>query len=259
MEFLDPKPPPRLAGRYDRGYLPHLRAQGRSYYVTFRLEGTLPQDVLRQFQVEREALLAKAKAAGGVSRLSGAETATDGPAGKPAIRPAGKPTLRPVGKPALRNADFPVGEGLSPEDHQRLFDLYSERIEAYLDAGRGDCWLKDPRIGELIAGALRFFDGQRYELGPWVVMPNHVHAIVRPLGTHLLDEVVKSWKGFTAREANKLLGRAGGPFWAREYYDHLIRDDAERARLADYIHDNPVKAGLCARWEDWPWSSAHRR
>lgn len=79
MEFLEPKPPPRLAGRYDHGYLPHLRAQGRSYFVTFRLEGTLPQEVLRQFQAEREALLAKAAVA-------------------------------PVGKPALRSADFPVGE-----------------------------------------------------------------------------------------------------------------------------------------------------
>lgn len=139
-----------------------------------------------------------------------------------------------------------------------MFELYSEKIEAYLDAGRGDCWLKDPRISELVADALRFFHTQRYELGPWVVMPNHVHVIVRRSGTHLLDAIVKGWKGFTGREANKLLGRTGEPFWAREYYDHLVRDDTERARLADYIHDNPVKAGLCARWEDWRWSSAYR-
>lgn len=258
MEFLEPNPSPRLAGRYDRGYLPDWRAQDRSYFVTFRLEGTLPQEVLRQFQAEREALLAKAKATGGISQRSVAETDTDGPAGKPALRPVGKPALRPAGQPALRNADFPVGEGLTKEDRQRLFELYSEKIEAYLDAGRGDCWLKDSRIGELTAGALRFFDGQRYDIGSWVVMPNHVHVIVRPLGKHLLDEIVKSWKGFTGREANKLLGRTGEPFWAREYYDHLIRDDAERARLSDYIHDNPVKVGLCGRWEDWPWSSAHR-
>jgi hypothetical protein len=221
MEFLHPKPPPRLAGLYDRGYLPHLRAQGRSYFVTFRLHGTLPQEVLRQYQAEREALLAKARAVG--------------------------------------NADIPVGEELSAEERRRLFELYSEKIEAYLDAGRGECWLQEPRIGELVAGALRFFHGQRYDPGPWVVMPNHVHVIIRPLRTHLLDEIVKSWKGFTAREANKLLKRTGDSFWAREYYDHLVRDDQERARLTDYIHDNPRKAGLCAGWEDWPWSTAHPR
>lgn len=215
MDFLDPDPSARLTGRYDRGYLPHLRSQGRSYFVTFRLEGTLPQELLRQYRAERAALLAKAKAA-----------QSDGE--------------------------------LLPEDHRRLFDLYSEKIEVYLDGGRGECWLKDARIGDLVAGALRFFHGQRYDLGPWVVMPNHVHVIVQPLGPQLLDRVVKSWKGFTAREANKLLQRTGDSFWAREYYDHLVRDDKEGARLADYIHDNPVKAGLCARWEDWKWSSAHR-
>ncbi|HYV28576.1 MAG TPA: transposase [Candidatus Eisenbacteria bacterium] len=213
MEFLDPNPSPRLAGRYDRGYLPHVRAQGRSYFVTFRLEGTLPQELLRQYQAEREALLATAE-----------QTEKDA----------------------------------STETQRSLFGLYSEKIETYLDAGYGECWLKEARIAELMAGAFRFFDGQRYDLGPWVVMPNHVHVIVRPLGTHLLDEIVKSWKGFTAREANRLLARTGESFWAREYYDHIVRDDEERARLANYIHDNPVKAGLCERWEDWKWSTAHR-
>jgi len=212
MEFLEPKPSPRLAGRYDRGYLPHLRAQGRSYFVTFRLHGTLPQELLRQYQAEREALLAQATQA---------------------------------------------HEELSREDHRRLFDLQSDKIEAYLDAGRGECWLKEARLGRLVADALRCFHGQRYELGPWVVMPNHVHVVVRPVGTHWLDQIVKSWKGFTAREANKLLHRSGASVWAREYYDHIVRDDAERARLAEYIQDNPVKAGLCARGEAWPWSSAH--
>jgi len=221
MEFLYPNPTPRLAGLYDRGYLPHLRAQGRSYFITFRLHGTLPQEVLRQYQAERDALLAKAR--------------------------------------AVRNADIPVGEELCAEERRRLFELYSEKIEAYLDAGRGECWLQEPRIGELVAGALRFFHSQRYDLGPWVVMPNHVHVIIRPLRTHLLDEIVKSWKGFTARETNKLLKRTGDSFWAREYYDHLVRDDQERARLTDYIHDNPRKARLCAGWEDWLWSSAHPR
>ena len=212
MEFLDPDPSARLAGRYTRGYLPHLRAQGRAYFVTFRLDGTLPQEVLRQYQAEREALLASAQ----------------------------------------------KNEELSIADERRLLELYSEKIEAYLDAGRGECWLKDPRIAGLVAGALRFFHGQRYDLGPWVVMPNHVHVIVRPLGGHLLDRIVKSWKGFTAREANRLLQRTGDHFWAREYYDHVVRNDEERARWAGYIHDNPVQAGLCDRWEDWPWSSAHR-
>jgi putative transposase len=211
MDFLEPDPTPRLAGRYGRGYLPHLRAQGRCYFVTFRLDGTLPQELLRQYQAEREALLAKLEQG---------------------------------------------GKGLSAADEQRLIALFSERIEAYLDAGRGECWLRDPRIGRLVADALQFFEGTRYDLGAWVIMPNHVHVMVRPRGTHLLDRIVKSWKGFTAREANNLLGRTGETFWAREYYDHLMRDEEERARLGEYIIGNPVKAGLCARPQEWPWTSA---
>lgn len=210
MDFLDPTPSPRLSGHYDRGYLPHVRSQGRPYFVTFRLAGTLPRDVIRQYQAERVALLAR------------------------------------------------CDKELSLDDRTRLIELYSEKVETHLDAGRGECWLKDERIADLVAGVLKYFDNQRYELGPWVVMPNHVHAIVLPLGAQLLDEIVKSWKGFSAKEANKLLNRTGRPFWAREYYDHVLRDDEARSRAADYIHDNPVKAGLCDRWEDWKWSSAFR-
>jgi len=90
-------------------------------------------------------------------------------------------------------------------------------------------------------------------------MPNHVHVIVRPEGEHTLNKILQSWKGYTSREANKILNCTGQSFWDREYYDHVIRDDAEKARLTKYIHDNPIKAGLCERWEDWEWSSAHAR
>jgi len=204
----------RLAGRYTRGYLPHIRVPGRRYFVTFRLDGTLPQEELLDYQRERDELIRQAESE--AHQLSGA-------------------------------------------DQKRLFELYSARIEYYLDAGRGDCWLKETRVAEIVAQALRFFVNSRYALGAWVVMPNHVHVLVRPLGEHTLDSILKSWKGFTAREANKILGRTGEHFWAHEYYDHWLRDDEEKARLTAYIHDNPRVAGLCERPEDWLWSTAHPR
>jgi putative DNA methylase len=150
------------------------------------------------------------------------------------------------------------GHELSWFERKRLFELYSEKVQSYLDAGYGDCWLKDERFADLVVAALKFFDQQRYELSAWVAMPNHVHAIVRPLSNHLLHEIVKSWKGYTGREANKLLHRSGDGFWEREYYDHVLRDDKEKAVSIAYIHDNPVKAGLCSRPEDWKWSSAYK-
>jgi putative DNA methylase len=88
-------------------------------------------------------------------------------------------------------------------------------------------------------------------------MPNHVHVVVWPRPPETLSRLLHSWKSFTAKEANKLLERAGG-FWQSESYDHLIRDDADHARCVTYTINNPVSARLCARSEDWQWSSAYR-
>jgi hypothetical protein len=65
--------------------------------------------------------------------------------------------------------------------------------------------------------------------------------------------------GYTAREANRLLGRAGQPFWQAESYDHWVRDEREWDRIKAYIENNPVRAGLVANAEDYPWSGAGRK
>jgi REP element-mobilizing transposase RayT len=146
---------------------------------------------------------------------------------------------------------------LTWREEQELFAWYSERVEAFLDAGAGECWLRRTEIADLVAGALNFFSGERYDLQAWVVMPNHVHVVLWPWPGHALSEIEHSWKSYTASQANKLLDRVGERFWQKESYDHTIRDDDERVRLCAYIENNPVKAGLCARPEDWTWSSAH--
>jgi REP element-mobilizing transposase RayT len=89
-------------------------------------------------------------------------------------------------------------------------------------------------------------------------MPNHAHAIVWPMPNHLMSDILKSWKQFTSRRAKKIVGLGEEPFWQTESYDHWIRSDEEKARIARYIRNNPVSAGLCARTEDWRWSSAYR-
>lgn len=86
-------------------------------------------------------------------------------------------------------------------------------------------------------------------------MPNHVHAVVSPQLGCTLSQVLQSWKGFTAREANRLLDKSG-PFWERESFDHMIRSLHSLERFIDYTRMNPVSAGLCARPEEWPYSSA---
>ncbi len=202
-----------VAGFHHRGHLPHLKREGGAYFVTFRLAGTLPAEVLARLKRERETIIAQALAA-----------------------------KRP----------------LTWHEQQELFRWYSSRVERYLDAGHGECWLRQPAIAAMMADVIRFHAGQRYALSAWVVMPNHVHAVVRPLPGWTLSKVLQSWKGFTARQANRLLGREGQPFWQKESFDHLIRDDEDHHRCCQYTTMNPVNAGLCAQPEDWRWSSLYR-
>ena len=129
------------------------------------------------------------------------------------------------------------------------------RVEEYLNVGYGACYLGDPRIARLVENALLHFDGQRYRLIAWVIMPNHVHVLLEIFAGYPLDTVVHSWKSYTANEANKLLQRQGR-FWFREYFDRYIRDEQHFANAVRYIHDNPVKAGLVEKAENWAFSSA---
>jgi REP element-mobilizing transposase RayT len=133
-----------------------------------------------------------------------------------------------------------------------------QRIEHYLDSGAGRCWLSQPEIAETAENALLFFEGQRYGLEAWVVMPNHVHALFTPMAGHSFSEILHSWESYTSNEANRLLGRSG-EFWFPDYYDRFIRDERHFARAVEYIEMNPVAAGLCLRPEDWPYGSARFR
>lgn len=117
-----------------------------------------------------------------------------------------------------------------------------------LDAGYGQCLLRDDRTAEIVAEALKHFDDDRYQLHAWCVMPNHVHVVVQPLGTHQLSQILHSWKSFTANAVNKELGRSG-PVWLRESYDHLIRDEADYQHHVRYARENPAAAGL----SNWKW------
>ena len=131
------------------------------------------------------------------------------------------------------------------------------QLEESLDRGHGECWLRQPAIAPLAEGALRYFDGQRYQLLAWVVMPNHVHVVVHIWQTPLAP-ILKSWKGFVAVEANKLLRRRGS-FWEREYWDTFMRDEDQWATALRYTEQNPVKAKLAGEAKAWSWGSARFR
>jgi putative transposase len=135
---------------------------------------------------------------------------------------------------------------------------YANRIaEKFLDKGYGSCCLQDPRIAQIVIDALFFFDGQRYVLHEFCVMPNHFHSLFHTL-THSIGSIVHSWKGYIRCETNKTLGTTGG-LWHPDFYDRFIRNERHYSNEVNYILENPVKAGLVARAEDWPYSSAFLR
>jgi len=140
---------------------------------------------------------------------------------------------------------------LSSDERNRLARLSSARIEQYLDKGSGACKLRNPALAKVVSEALLHFNERRYRLFAWCVMPNHVHVVVRLFPGYSLAAVLHSWKSYTAKRATDVIGIAGG-IWQREYYDHLLRSEAEFERAVRYVVENPVKAGL----RNWPWAWA---
>ncbi len=140
-----------------------------------------------------------------------------------------------------------------PEEESRR--ILEERIERYLDCGYGACWLGRSGVATIVENSLKHFDGRRYQLYSWVIMPNHTHFIIRPRKGFGLSEILKSHKSYTARESNKLIGRRG-QFWQEDYFDRTIRDLGHMIDTTSYIDFNPVKAGLCKKPEDWRFGSA---
>lgn len=130
-----------------------------------------------------------------------------------------------------------------------------QRIENYADAGKGQCHLRIPPVAKIVQDALLHFDAEHYALLAWCVMPNHVHVMIETAEGFPLGDIVHSWKSYSAKQCNKMLHQTGR-FWMPDYHDRFIRDETHFWRALAYIVENPVKAGLCEKVEDWPWSSA---
>ena len=132
--------------------------------------------------------------------------------------------------------------------------MYFGRFDDLLaSSGHGPTWLRQPQIAAIVKQSLHHFDGSHYQLLAYCLMPNHVHLLVRlPEESPPLMRSLQRIKGFSALQANKLLGRTGS-FWQSESYDHIVRK-GELERIIIYIVKNPVKAGLVGGWQKWPFT-----
>jgi REP element-mobilizing transposase RayT len=133
-----------------------------------------------------------------------------------------------------------------------------QRVERYINLGKGQCLLRLPEVAEAFEEAMWSVEVDGVKIHAWVVMPNHVHLLASIPENLFLGDFMKALKGRSARECNRVLGRTG-TFWFREYYDRFIRNQRHYEDTRAYIHRNAVLAGLCAIPEDWKFSSASDR
>ncbi|MEN6308899.1 MAG: transposase [Anaerohalosphaeraceae bacterium] len=120
--------------------------------------------------------------------------------------------------------------------------LFSDRIDNWLNAGSGECVLAQPEYTEIVQDAMQHFEGQRYNLDYWVIMPNHVHVLLMPMAPYTLKEILHSWKSFTANQFMKLDPK-NRQVWQHESFDHVVRSPAQLSRFRKYIVDNHNQSG----------------
>ena len=186
--------------------LPHWSQAGTICFITWRTADSLPTSVVRRLAEERN------------------------------------PILRGIGLNPETDWRGELSK-LPPSDRSRIRHALFAAWDDQLDHGVGACELSRCDLSLIVANSLLRFDGQRYELTDFVVMPNHVHLLVAFRDEDMLLDQCRSWKRFTARQINATLGRRG-PFWQVEQFDHLVRSDSDFARYRRYIAENPTKAHL---------------
>ena len=189
-------------------HLPHYQPPGATLFITFRLAGSLPEEVIRRLEAE---VRQKESEIGGI-----------------------------IDAQAQKESVFST--------QKRLFVKWDEELDS---ARHGPKWLSVPAITNLVCEALDYRDGRVYTLDAYCVMPNHVHLVCTPLigedKVQPISKIMHSLKGFTARQANLLLGREGA-FWQHESYDHVVRNSEEYQQIVSYVMENPRRVGLPAHW-----------
>jgi len=203
FEFFDPAGELRIRV----GNLPHWFQPGVTYFVTFRTDDSLPAEAARLWYARRDDWLERQ----GID-------------------------------PRAANRSALIGKLPTPQQRE-FHKRFSRQWMEYLDRGCGACVLKRPDLARIVADNLKYFDGERYRLGDFVVMPNHVHVLVNLLGQTDLEKQCYSWKKYTATKINRALAQRGR-FWHEESFDHLVRSAEELEQLRLYIAENPQKARL---------------
>jgi putative transposase len=209
-----------------RRYLPHIQPINAYYSITCRLYKSLPRIVIENLKIERENFIER---------------------------------LHQIDDPNERNR-------LTYSFDRSFYRKYDDVLDSVMT---GPVWLKDIRIAQIVRDAIHYRDKVIYDLIAYTIMANHIHVVFWLGKNHLVSDkekgyeskkskyivtdVMESFKKFTALRTNTILKRSGR-FWARESYDHVLRNQIELKRAVRYVLNNPVKAGLVDNPTDWKWS-----
>jgi len=187
--------------------LPHWMQAGTITFITMRLADSIPRAVVKRWNQERVEFL----------RQRG-----------------------------VHCHDWKIGRTrLSESDRQDFNKRFHRMREDELDQCHGQCQLRDPRAAKIVADSLIHFDNDRYLMGDFIIMPNHIHALAVFPDAAAMKVQCTSWMRYTARSINQL-NATKGVFWQGKPFDHLVRSNKQLAYLRDYIRKNPIKANLRA-------------
>ncbi len=228
FEFYDPA----MDVRVTAGNLPHWFQPGVTYFITFRTADSLPAEVVELWLRRRNDWLERH----GIDPFNVAGTLRVPFSRTRSVRTTFVPNPKTPSL-AVQLHDLPTAQ--QREFHQ----LFSREFMEHLDHGYGECVLKRPDLARIVADSLRHDAGRHYQLGDFVIMPNHVHVLACLLGENDLEKQCYSWKKYTTTRINRALGRRGR-FWQEESFDHLVRAPEQFDGLRRYIADNPAKAAL---------------
>jgi putative transposase len=187
--------------------LPHWSQAGAICFLTWRTVDSLPQSVLRSWYADREAWLS----AQGID-------------------------------PRALDWKNQLHQ-LEPDVRATFFRMFSQRWHKHLDEGYGACPLRRPNISQIVSTSLQMFDGDRYDLADFVIMPNHIHVLAAFVSEDGMLKQCESWKHYTAREINRTLNLTGR-FWQQDGFDHLVRHEHSFHAFRNYIANNGPKAQL---------------
>ena len=185
---------------------PHWSQAGAVVFITFRTADSIPKEVLQRWEQEKSNWLKR-------NGIQADEHWSD------------------------------IVPTLAPELRREFKKTFNRHREDFLDTCHGQCVLERRELAKIVHDSLLYFDGNRYRMGDFVVMPNHVHLLCAFSSENALSKQCDSWLHFTARQINLKLGRKG-KFWQQEPFDHLVRSPEQYEYLRKYIAENGAKAGL---------------